>query len=616
VRTGYMKRYFLILIAALLLLVPVSTSVASESEALDAFSMGFVYLYDGELEMAKSQFKLSLFYQEAAGADIPSVLFAVLATVCDWLGEYDEAQQYAVRGLEANPDNDELLELYSMILLSEGRYEEALINLEKLTSKYPYNLDLLISLAETYDRIENEEGLIDVYQRMIRINPEMVDAHLNLGYIYTKRGQYGDAEKAYERVIELDPENEKAIFYLTYIYLSTGRTEQALELFEKLDSRDLLNDEMLEDYAVNLFIEGQDPRPILDRIENEDELSVETRAIRYFYEEKLERSRELFEGMVRENPEGITAYIGLIRIAEIKKNIDMELKWRFVLAGNYFKYRMFNKALQQAERVKVVQPENLENRYLLGDIYYALHRSKEAIAEYQYFEKKSQEKGDVWLKLGILYDEVGDHDRSIECFLRATELFPENDELYYYLGLEYRIVHDYMKAAEAFRKAIELKDDDTAEYYFNLGVAYERMGMIDDAIQYLDRAVQLDDTNPVSLNYLGYLLADEGIRLDEAKDFIGKALDQDPTNGAYLDSMGWVYYRLLEYEKARELLEKAVQYIDLSNEENYLIYDHLGDVYYVIGLFKEAADAWEKALQIKHTADVEKKIKELEEEIQ
>jgi len=605
-----MKRYLLIMTTVLLLLGSRSFAQAYQSEALNSFAMGFFYLYEGDLEMSKSQFKLSLFYEEKTPEGPPPVLLTLLATVCDWLGEYDEAREYAARGLEADPDNEELLELNSMILLSQNRYEEALSYLERLSRIRPYDLDLLISLAEVYDRVEDEDGLIDVYMRMTRISPGMIDAHLNLGFIYTKRGMYDDAETEYGRTLELDPENEKAIFYLTYIYLSTGRTEKALELFEKLDSRELLNDEMLEDYAVNLFIEGQDPRPVLDRIENRDALSEETRAIQYFFEGELDKSKELFEGIVKETPGGVTAYIGLIRVSESMNNIDMERKWRFVLAGNYFKYRMYEKALKQAVRVKVIQPDFLENRYLLGDIYYAMRRPKEAVSEYEYFAQNSEEKGDIWRKLGIQYDEIGDHDKSIESFLRAVELFPDNDELYYYLGLEYRIVQDYRNAAEAFRKAIELKEDN-ADYYFNLGVSYERMGIIDEAIQYLDRSVQLDDTNPASLNYLGYLLADEGERLEEARDLIGKALEEDPTNGAYLDSMGWVFYMLSEYEKAREYLEKAVQYIDLNNKENYLIYDHLGDVYYVIGLFREAGEAWEKAQQIKHTEEVEKKIFEL-----
>jgi tetratricopeptide (TPR) repeat protein len=220
----------------------------------------------------------------------------------------------------------------------------------------------------------------------------------------------------------------------------------------------------------------------------------------------------------------------------------------------------------------------------------------------------------VYLKLGILNDEKGNHEAAIEHFLHATELSPGNDEIYFYLGVEYRIVKDYKNAVKAFKKAIELNDTQ-ADYFFNLGVSYERMGIIPEAITQLERSIKLDDTNPVALNYLGYLLADAGIRLDEAKDLIHRALDADPTNGAYLDSMGWVYYRLSDYGKAREYLEEAVQYLDANIEENYLIYDHLGDVYYVMGLLPEANQTWKKALQIKYKEEIEQKIKGLEEEM-
>jgi tetratricopeptide (TPR) repeat protein len=604
-----MKRYLYILILPVFLPLCAFFASASETEALNSFAMGYYYLYEGELEMAKSQFRLALFHEP----DPPATLFVLLSTVCNWLGENDEAKEYTRQGLGKDPDNEELLELDSMTLLSEGKYQEAIESLKKLSDIRPYDVGLMFSLAEAYEMTKNEDGLLIVYTRMVKTNPQMVDAHLNLGYIFTKRGMYDEAEAEYEAVLEIEPENEKAIFYLTYIYLSTGRTDAALDLFRKLDSKELLDDEMLEDYAVNLFIEGQDPLPVLDRIKNPDALSDETTAILRLSKGDLEGAKEIFEKIVTESPGSITPYIGLIRIAERKDNVDMEKKWRFVLAGNYFKYRIFDKALLHAERVKVIDPEFLENRYLLGDIYYALRRTKDAIEEFMYFERHSEEKGDVLLKLGMLYDEAGDHEKAIERFTEAVELFPENDELYYYLGLEYRIVEDYKNAAGAFKRAIELKDDDP-EYYFNLGVSYERMGKIKEAIHYLDRSVLLDDSNPISLNYLGYILADEGIRLEEAKDYIEKALSAEPENSAYLDSMGWVYFRLTEYEKAKEYLLKATSDIDTTNKENYLIYEHLGDVYYVLGLLSEAKDSWRKALEIKPTEGVAKKIRELEED--
>ena len=62
----------------------------------------------------------------------------------------------------------------------------------------------------------------------------------------------------------------------------------------------------------------------------------------------------------------------------------------------------------------------------------------------------------------------------------------------------------------------------------------------------------------MTLNYLGYMLADKGIRLPEALKMIRKAVDLEPMNGAYLDSLGWAYFKLGEYELAEDNLRQAV----------------------------------------------------------
>ena len=96
----------------------------------------------------------------------------------------------------------------------------------------------------------------------------------------------------------------------------------------------------------------------------------------------------------------------------------------------------------------------------------------------------------------------------------------------------------------------------------------------------------------MTLNYLGYMLADRGVRLEEAKGYIQAALEQDPHNGAYLDSLGWVFYKLDQLDLAEQNLLKAVQRIS----HDATIRDHLGDVYYRTGRTREALIQWQKAL--------------------
>ena len=96
----------------------------------------------------------------------------------------------------------------------------------------------------------------------------------------------------------------------------------------------------------------------------------------------------------------------------------------------------------------------------------------------------------------------------------------------------------------------------------------------------------------MTLNYLGYMLADRGTKLEEALGMIKKALELDPSNGAYLDSIGWAYFRLGKYEMAEESLVKASQRMGSDPT----VQDHLGDLYQKTGRLKLAITHWERAL--------------------
>ena len=598
-----MKKPQLLIIIFLCLLLCVPALLHANSRAMTHFSMGFYYLYDNELESSLDQFESSLLFEK----DPPALLFSLLAEVSNILGDTENALRYAKMALRFEPKDESALQTISLVYISANRYEEAVPYLGELLKRQPDDIQVLLYLADAYNNLEDEENLIDIYNQILQYHPNFIDVALNLGYIYTKRGVFGLAEGEFERVLKLDPGNEKALFYITYIYISEGKTDKALSMFRSLDDKNLLSEETLEDYALNLFIEDQDPAPVLRRIENWEDVQPVLHGVRHYSEGNLAEAKTVFTDVLLEEPDNLTALNGLVRIAEKQELWDAELRWRFRLAGSYYRFGRYEKAELESGRVRQMDLWYLENRYLFGDILGSLGKIEKAIEEYEFFEQHADEPGDIHIKLGLAYDQIGDHERAIESFSQAVKMFPENDEFLYYLGIEYRIIQDYESAIGVFKRAIELNDLD-ARYFFHLGVSYERMGRLDEAIEYLDRSVQLDDSSAAALNYLGYLLADGGLRLKEAREFIEMALASEPENGAYLDSMGWVLYRLEEYHKAIEYLESAVQLMDVTEEENYVIYEHLGDVYYEIGMYKEAVNAWEEALELKQIRDIQKKI--------
>ena len=61
----------------------------------------------------------------------------------------------------------------------------------------------------------------------------------------------------------------------------------------------------------------------------------------------------------------------------------------------------------------------------------------------------------------------------------------------------------------------------------------------------------------MSLNALGYTLADRTDKLREAEKLIRKALRYDPDSPAIIDSLGWVLYKRGHPEEALEQLQVA-----------------------------------------------------------
>ena len=135
----------------------------------------------------------------------------------------------------------------------------------------------------------------------------------------------------------------------------------------------------------------------------------------------------------------------------------------------------------------------------------------------------------------------------------------------------------------------------------------ERLGRRIEAREELHRTITLDHDHADALNYLGYLNAEESVDLSEAKTMIERAIRLDPGNGAYVDSLGWVYFKMGNLNKAIEYLEQAATL--LSTDPT--IYDHLGDVYTAHGDVEKAGQAWGKALELNHDLESVKRKMEL-----
>jgi tetratricopeptide (TPR) repeat protein len=208
-------------------------------------------------------------------------------------------------------------------------------------------------------------------------------------------------------------------------------------------------------------------------------------------------------------------------------------------------------------------------------------------------ESKEQEKGIVLLRKHI----AKEASRRPLFYALLAALYHENKE---------------DPAAISLLEAAVAIYPDNPQLFFDYGLMLDKNGMEEQALNKMMKVLELQPDHAEALNFVGYTWADKNIRLQEALEYIEKAVALKPDNGYIIDSLGWVYYRLGDYQRAVKELKRS---LELEPEDPH-IHDHLGDAYRSLGKRAEALEAYRTALKMfeddKKKAAVQEKIDALE----
>lgn len=138
-------------------------------------------------------------------------------------------------------------------------------------------------------------------------------------------------------------------------------------------------------------------------------------------------------------------------------------------------------------------------------------------------------------------------------------------------------------AFETQKKLIEITPNDN-ELIYDLAITAEKIGNFQEMEKIIQGLIKKSPDFYHAYNLLGYSLADRNTKLQEAKTLINKALSIKPGDPFVTDSLGWVEFRLGNYQKSIQLLEDAYQ-----KQPDPEIAAHLIEAYWLFGK-KELAE--------------------------
>jgi tetratricopeptide (TPR) repeat protein len=472
------------------------------------------------------------------------------------------------------------------------------------------------AIAERAVRIavygQNLEAAIEAAKRWVELEPERIEAHQVIAAIYIRQNKADEAFAYIDGLIEVSELDDAQLFPpLLGILAREKNIDTVLAVSGRIASK-------YSDRAYAQFLHGmlsaqngmaEDALEFLDRsLALEEIKGIHAARARVLL--RLGRSGEA--------------------VVSLQKAVDSnpaDQSLRLTYARLLVDIKEYDLARAEFEKLHQASPDDAELLYTLGLLSLESQRLDDAEKYMMMLVRMDEREGEAQYYLGRIYENRKQYDQAIDWYeqvhvgdyqfdarLRIADMLGlagKTDEaiqhldamlkgsqsdgslvrIYVAKGELLRIARRYEEAMDVFNTALGIVPGNTDLLYARALVA-ERLGRIDQLEEDLKIILKTEPDNAHALNALGFTLADQTKRYDEAYAYLKRAIEIMPEDPAIIDSLGWVQYRLGNYDEAIRLLRTA-----LSRFDDVEIAAHLGEVLWVSGNQKEARGIWQEALK-------------------
>lgn len=608
----------------------------------------------------------------AATDDFPTEPYEfLLAKAAADEGRFEEALTRMDRVIDRNPGNSVLLFERAMILLDAGRIERAESELRRLLADTPDFYDaqrvfgrLLLDRAAN-DRNRLEEALRHL-QAAYKTNPDDLPTGVTVSQLLVASGRLAEAERVLATLVERAPDQRVVNYNYAQVLTKLGRGDESKQFLERAVLLDpLFGPAILQ--LVDIYqkeTEWEKAAAVLQPLIDQDPVNVELRRQQAYFHLRAgepEKARSAFKALVEADPKDTRSLFYLAEaLTDLEQYSDADRIYRQLLERTpddpdllssfglaQVGQRNFDEAEKTFRRLLAVAavPDNLSTlaqtqlAYIelqRGDLDAAIAAARPVLIfrdmpNHQAINialdalKKQRRYADAIDLLQPLTERFGTdpfiNSRYVEMLTRAGH---EERALSVARTQAKLGTRNVVASAEALIQAgrhsgaIDLVRDalrskpDEIDLQFELGSAYERSGDHAAAERVFLQILEKQPEHAATLNYLGYMWADNNVHLERAAEMLVRAVRHDPRNGAYVDSLGWVYYRQGKLDLAEKYLSDAARLLP----RDATVHAHLADVFAKQGNYARALELYRVALTLqpepKDEAMILSKIAEVE----
>jgi tetratricopeptide (TPR) repeat protein len=550
----------------------------SRNKAMEYFINGSILETKGDYAGAILEFQDALKYDTSAG------IYYALGKNYFYLDKTPQALLYTKKAVQLNPDRLEYKSQLADIFSSASQFDSAAVVLEKMIAQDSTSLTSYYRLARIY---ENSKPLsaIRIYKKLTGVIGSDWNVLIRIAELYEKMGKIDEAANTIQELLKIDPGNASLYKLLIDYYTKAEEYDKALQAANDLLQLDPDDMEAREKKA-QVYIDKDDWENAAKEysyiLDNSDvSLDAKIRVGRSYFLQSLKDStltpvaKQFFEKIDKDTTDWeVKMYLGAIAINQHQDSTAIEL---------------FKQVTQMAGW-------NVQAWVRLGGLYFDNKKYDEAVKVMNEAIQLFPDDFTVNLILGLSLAQSNKESEAKPYLKKAVDLNPNDVNALSAYGFTLNQLKENEEAAEYLKKALKLSPDNV-NLLGTLGLIYDGLENWEACDSTYEKALSIDSTNALVNNNYAYSLSERDVRLDDALRMAKIAIEQDSLNSSYLDTIGWVYFKLGQYEKAKGFIEQAIK----VGGESSVMLEHLGDIDYMLGNKDRAKKNWEKSLSLDST---------------
>ncbi len=480
------------------------------------------------------------------------------------------------KAIEADPHSVYLQKELVMLYLNQKDEANTFKTMEVLLKNNSDNVEILILSARVKQIFNQSEGVIEIYEKIIRLDPQRSNIYLLLGQQYTEKNDLKNALRVYQSLVKRFPQSYPGYFFLGRTFSKQGKTKAAITALKKtLKLEPGLEEprwELIKLYQTQGHLKKAE-KTYLEILELDAKNIEAAMGLGYLYykKNKIKQSDRIL---------GPLGHRSLKESAIIRK-----------LIRKYIEKNRNTEALVIVRGMLKGAPQNSELNYIAATVYHLKKNNSMAIRHFDNVKSDSDFYSDAVIQIAFIFQNQGNIDEAIRRMETMVKTASDKPEIMLYLGGMYEEKKEYEQAVKVLKQGLALAPDNT-KLYFRLGVVYDKQGKKQSSIETMKHLIGLDPQHSNALNYLGYTYTESGKNLDEAEQLITRALKIKPDDGYITDSLGWVHYKKGNYDLALQYLQKAAALVP----DDPIILEHLGDAYLKMNTPNKALKYYRRSL--------------------